>query len=122
MYFPNQRNCKDKTDLLTNEQLIISRSVLDKDDAFSTYQVALGGIGKSGSAIAKEPSINDDITAHIPVISQLIQDGHMQPNEIEVFGTKEGSGIGGFEAVGDAVAYQQKGATGGKVVVLLQEA
>lgn len=79
-------------------------------------------IGKSGKAIAAEPSINDDIAGLIPVIAQLIEDGHMKPNEIEQFGTKEGGGGGGFEAVGEAVAYQQKGATGGKVVVVLQEA
>lgn len=97
-------------------------SPIPHDDAFSSYQVALGMIGKSGKAIAAEPSINDDIAGLIPVIAQLIEDGHMKPNEIEQFGTKEGGGGGGFEAVGEAVAYQQKGATGGKVVVVLQEA
>ncbi|MCJ1268451.1 hypothetical protein MMC22_008339 [Lobaria immixta] len=97
-------------------------SPIPHDDAFSSYQVALGMIGKSGKAIAAEPSINDDIAALIPVVAQLIADGHMKPNEIELFGTKEGGGGGGFEAVGGAVAYQQKGATGGKVVVVLQEA
>lgn len=46
----------------------------------------------------------------------------MQPNEVAPFGTKEGGAGGGFEAVADAVAHQQKGAAGGKVVVVLQEA
>ena len=79
-------------------------------------------IGKSGAAIASKPSINDDIAALIRVIAQLLESGHLHPNEIEPFGTKEGGGGGGFEAVGEAVAYQQKGVTRGKVVVVLQEA
>lgn len=100
----------------------MSRTPKVEDDAYTIYAVLLGVIGKSGSALAREPSLNDDIAAFIPVIAQLLEDGHMQPNEVELFGTKEDGTGGGFEAVADALAYQQKGTAGGKVVVVLQEA
>lgn len=79
-------------------------------------------IGKSGDATSHNPSINEDIISIIPVITQLLEDGRMQPNEVELFGTKDGGARGGLEAIADAVAYQQKGTAGGKVVVVLQEA
>ena len=110
--------------LLTHERLLTSRTAKASHDAFTTYQVELGSIGKDKSPLGGDevdPSLNNDIASFLPVISQLIEDGHMQPNEVEVFGTKEGGGGGGFEAIGDAVAYQQKGGAGKKVVVMLQE-
>ena len=95
--------------------LIEHRSPAPENNEISTYQIALGLIGKSGDAIAHEPSINDNIASHIAVIYQLLEDGKLQPNEVNVVEK------GGFEGVAEAVALQQKGQGGGKVVITLQE-
>ena len=59
--------------------------------------------------------MNDDIASYIPVIRQLIEDGQLKPNEVNEMEK------GGFEGVPDAYALQQKGTSGGKVVVTLQQ-
>jgi hypothetical protein len=46
---------------------------------------------------------------------QLLEDNKLQPNEINVVEK------GGFEGVADAIALQQKGQSGGKIVITLQD-
>lgn len=75
-------------------------------------------IGKPSSALiaAKLPSLNDDLAAYIRVIAQLVEDGKVVPNKVEVVEK------GGFEGVQEAVNLQSKGAAAGKkLVIKLQE-
>jgi NADPH:quinone reductase-like Zn-dependent oxidoreductase len=87
----------------------------DADGNITVYQISLGLIGKSGDALAGHPNLNDDIAAHIAIIHQLLEDNKLQPNEVNVVEK------GGFEGVADAIALQQKGQSGGKIVITLQE-
>jgi hypothetical protein len=72
-------------------------------------------IGKSGAALARDPSLNDDIATYIAITHQLLEDGKLQPNEVNVVEK------GGFDGVAEAIALQQKAQGGGKVVITLQE-
>lgn len=91
------------------------RTPTPSDNNIPIYPISLGLIGKSGADLAHEPSLNDDIATYIALIHQLLEDGKLQPNEINVVAN------GGFEGVAEAVAFQQKAQGGGKVVITLQE-
>lgn len=84
----------------------------------SIYNIALALKGKPNSALdaAKIPNLNDDLALIIRVIGQLLEDGKVVPNKVELV-TK-----GGFEGVQEAVDIQRKGTlTGKKIVIKLQE-
>ena len=84
----------------------------------SIYNILLALKGKPKSALvaAKRPNLNDDLAAYIRLIGQLLEDGKVVPNKVEVVAK------GGFEGVGDAVDSQRKkGSTGKKIVIKLQE-
>lgn len=73
-------------------------------------------IGKSGEALAHEPTFNDDLASYIPAIYGLLESGKMRPNEVSVVEK------GGFEGIADAYAIQQKSqGGGGKIVITLQD-
>lgn len=84
----------------------------------SIYNILLALKGKPSSALvaAEMPSLNDDLAAYIRVIAQLVEDGKVVPNKVEVVEK------GGFEGVQEAVDLQRKGTTAGKkIVIKLQE-
>lgn len=84
----------------------------------SIYNIILGLKGKPSSALAAAnlPALNDDLAAYIGVIGQLLEDGKVVPNKVEVVEK------GGFEGVQEAVDLQRKGAAAGKkIVIKLQE-
>lgn len=84
----------------------------------SIYNILLALKGKPKSALiaAKLPNLNDDLAAYIRVIGQLVEDGKVVPNKVEVVAK------GGFEGVEDAVDSQRKkGSSGKKLVIKLQE-
>ena len=60
------------------------------------------------------PTLNEDLADYVKFIHELLVQGKIKPNPILTVG-------GGFEAIPEAVAVQQKGTKGGeKVVVELQ--
>lgn len=78
--------------------------------------LALKGKPSSALAAANLPTLNDDLAAYIGVIGQLLEDGKVVPNKVEVVEK------GGFEGVQEAVDLQRKGAAAGKkIVIKLQE-
>lgn len=84
----------------------------------SIYNILLALKGKPSSALvaAKLPTLNDDLAAYIGVVGQLLEDGKVVPNKVEVVEK------GGFEGVQEAVDFQRKGtAAGKKIVIKLQE-
>ena len=95
--------------------LRVHRSPEVKEANVSIYRIALGLIGKSGAALAQNPTLNDDIAAYIPTIHQLVEDGKLRINGINVVEK------GGFEGIADAYALQQKSQGAGKIVITLQE-
>lgn len=91
------------------------RSPKPSNTGVAIYEIALGLIGKSGEALAHEPTFNDNLASYIPAIYGLLENGKLRPNEIKVVEK------GGFEGIADAYAIQQKAQGGGKVVITLQE-
>lgn len=94
------------------------RTSEERPSNVSIYNILLALKGKSNSALvaAKMPDLNDDLAAYIRVIGQLLEDGKVVPNKVEVVAK------GGFEGVQEAVDSQRKGTvTGKKIVIKLQE-
>lgn len=90
----------------------------DSSSDISIYKIALGLIGKPEPVLvaAHKPTLNDDLAAYVTVIAQLLEDGKLVPNLLEIVNK------GGFEAVEEALALQRKGTSGPvKVVIRLQE-
>lgn len=84
--------------------------------SIDNIMLALKGKPTSALVAAKSPDLNDDLAAYIRVIGQLLEDGKVVPNKVEVVAK------GGFEAIPDAVDSQRKGTLAGKkIVIKLQE-
>lgn len=94
------------------------RTSEERPSNVSIYNILLALKGKPNSALvaAKVPNLNDDLAAYIRVIGQLLEDGKVVPNKVEVVAK------GGFEGVQEAVDSQRKGTLAGKkIVIKLQE-
>lgn len=82
---------------------------------YETWRAKLGLIGRSAEERKDIPTLNSDLASYIPLLTRLINEQKLKPNELKVVGK-------GFESVAEAVGIQQRGGAGGsKVVVDLQQ-
>lgn len=94
------------------------RTSEERPSNVSIYNILLALKGKPDSVqiAVKKPNLNDELAAYIRVIAQLLEDGRVVPNKVEVVEK------GGFEGVQEAVDLQRKGTGAGKkIVIKLQE-
>lgn len=80
--------------------------------SINNIMLALKGKPNSVLIAAKFPDLNDDLAAYIRVIGQLLEDGKLVPNKVEVVAKA------GFDGVQDAVDSQRKGTLAGKKIVI----
>lgn len=100
-------------------KFFFNRTSEERPSNVSIDNIMLGLKGKPNSALvaAKFPEFNDNLAAYIGVIGQLLEDGKIVPNKVQVVPK------GGFEGIQDAVDSQRKGTVvaGKKLVIKLQE-